>query len=152
MLCVMHDQRVGFDTRACHGSKGHHSSNAEQACGTGHTMHASPLLGIQGGGAWGRPAIGVRRRQALSGREHCGGGGSCWGCRETGAESSSGRAGEGQLELAGTNMVFNLQQKESVYRRVCMEPRNVQKREREHQSATIRPAPPQKKGLSVVYS
>lgn len=120
MLCVMHDQRVGFDAWACHRGKGHHSSDAEQACGTRHTRHASPLLGIQGPG--GGPAVGARRHQVPSRREHCGGGGSCWGCRETGAESSGGGAGEGQLELARTDMVFYLQQKELVYRRVCMKP------------------------------
>lgn len=126
MLRVMHDQRVGSDAWACHRRKGHHSSDAKQARGTRHTRHAGPLLGIQGAVAGGRPAVGARRHQVPSRREHCGGGGSGWGGGETGAESSSGGAGEGQLELARTDMVFNLQQKELVYRRVCMKPPNVQ--------------------------
>lgn len=133
MLCIMHDQRVGFDAWACHCGKGHYSSNAKQACGTRHARHArhaGPLLGILGAGAGGRPAVGARRHEVPSRREQRGGRGSCWGCRETGAESSSRGAGEGQLELARTDMVFYLQQKELVYKRVCMKPRNIKQRER----------------------
>lgn len=59
-LCVMHDQRIGFDPWVSHCGKGHHSSSTKQAYrthGPYRTRHARPLLGVKG--ARDHPAIGA---------------------------------------------------------------------------------------------